>query len=519
MTSNIELIGAGRLGAGAKTADSSDFPEPYGPAAPIGQHLRVERLVRITSRRMLYLVNNISPLWNKRKCWACGNLYSPNRAQSCTLCGTPLRDRRFLMSIRWDPDLFSGFEGCYQEEMTPLRILQPIAMSYRDRRLMSVYTYNGERLLLDEPTPLPSDYLMIMAHRLGGLLNVYHERGVQLVEFDSSNIMKLPDGSPAWFDLDVKRIVGNRVGLERMPEQPILRDVKNLCSLVAKFCNVENAGLLDVLERGSAGQYQTPDEFCSVLEDGLDRLSDVSESDRAALYTDTGLTRALNEDSFAWRTLADGVMLYVTADGMGGHAGGEWASAKASEVIVEHMVKSVKTSEIEPLKKHLTKAVLLANDAVIEEGKRRGAMIGSTIVAAALAFRKLVVAHAGDSRAYRLRMGELTPITQDHSLVALWVERGKMSREEARVHPKSNVLHSHLGQEDDLEMDVEIHDVKSGDRLLFCSDGLWGEISETELKTILLRFPKPRDCVRQLVRAAYVSGGSDNITVLVVDVP
>ena len=80
MASNIELIGAGCLAEGPVKSGKSDFPVPYKPGAPLGQHLRIERLVRVLPDRMLYLANNISPLWNKRKCWACGHLYSPNRA-------------------------------------------------------------------------------------------------------------------------------------------------------------------------------------------------------------------------------------------------------------------------------------------------------------------------------------------------------------------------------------------------------------------------------------------------------
>ena len=136
-----------------------------------------------------------------------------------------------------------------------------------------------------------------------------------------------------------------------------------------------------------------------------------------------------------------------------------------------------------------------------------------------VSFRKLLMAHVGDSRGYLLRNGKLKPLTKDHSLVALWVERGKLSREEARVHPKSNVLHSHLGQEDDLDVDLGVYDLRAGDRILICSDGLWGEMPDEEIQTIVTRFPKPRNCVQQLVRAAYTGGGSDNTTVMIIDIP
>lgn len=520
MASNIEVIGAGCLADGVSTSGKSDFPVPIRPNAPIGQHLRVERLVRVLPDRMLYLANNHSPLWSHRKCWACGHLYSPNRAQSCTLCGTPLRDRRFLVSVHLDADKFTGFEGFHQNDMGQLRIIQPILMTYRERRLVAVYPYNGERLLVDEPAALRSDYLLILVHRLAGLLNSFHERGAVLSEFTAANIVKLPDGSPAWFDVDIARVVGSRAELLKMQSKPIARDLANLCRIASRYCNASNEGLKKFFEKGAVGdRYHEPNELLDELEAVLDKYSDFADTDRVAMYTDSGLVRALNEDTWSCTALADGVMLYVCADGMGGHAGGEWASAEACDSISNYMAKKVQTSELEPLRVHLEDAIRAANGAIVAEGKRRGAAIGTTVVAAMVSFRKLLIAHVGDSRGYLLRDGKLMAITKDHSLVALWVERGKLSREEARVHPKSNVLHSHLGQEDDLDVDLSVFDLKSGDRVLICSDGLWGEIPETEIGHIVCRFPKPKDCVQHLVRAAYAAGGSDNTTVMVVDIP
>ena len=520
MASNIELIGAGCVAEGTGKSGNSDYPEAFPPGAPLGQHLRIERLVRLLPGRMLYLANNFSPLWNKRKCWACGHLYSPNRAQSCTMCGTPLRDRRFLVAVRWQAKQFPAYEGLYQQDLGQLRIMQPISMFYRDRKLITIYPYNGERLMADEPSPYNSDYMLIMAHRLAGLLNSYHKKGVKLAAFDASNIVKMPDGSPAWFDLDVERLLPSRDALKAEKDDPIARDVRRFCELMARHCNATHEGLLQFFEQGmEEGVYTEPNHLVEAIEDALDKYSDFVDSERMALFTDAGLVRGLNEDHWSCRQLADGVMLYVCADGMGGHAGGEWASEEACRVITEFMFAKVKTSELEPLKDHLKEAILQANSSVVAEGKRRGAAIGSTVVAAMVSFRKLLMAHVGDSRGYLLRNGSLKPLTKDHSLVALWVERGKLSREEARVHPKSNVLHSHLGQEDDLDVDLAVYDLKAGDRVIICSDGLWGEMPDEELEAIAVRFPKPKDCIQHLVRAAYASGGTDNTTVLVIDIP
>ena len=320
--------------------------------------------------------------------------------------------------------------------------------------------------------------------------------------------------------MNVERVVSSINDLKALKSDPIGRDVRNLCQILARFCNPANEGLLDFFEGGTeVGKYPQPEFFVEALEKAIDEYADFVDTGRIALYTDTGLSRGLNEDTWAARQLADGVMLYVCADGMGGHAGGEWASAEACRVIIKMMADKVKTSELEPLKKHLGAAILAANQAVVAEGKRRGASIGTTVVAAMVSFRKLLMAHVGDSRGYLLRGGKLKPLTKDHSLVALWVDRGKLTREEARVHPKSNVLHSHIGQDDDLDMELNVFDLEAGDRVLICSDGLWGEVPEEELESIACRFPLPRDCVQHLVRKAYEAGGSDNTTVLIIDIP
>ena len=116
------------------------------------------------------------------------------------------------------------------------------------------------------------------------------------------------------------------------------------------------------------------------------------------MFTDSGLVRALNEDTWSCTALADGVMLYVCADGMGGHAGGEWASANACDSISKYMDTKVQTSELEPLRVHLEDAIREANGSIVAEGKRRGAAIGTTVVAAMVSFRKLLIAHVGDSQ-------------------------------------------------------------------------------------------------------------------------
>ena len=125
----------------------------------------------------------------------------------------------------------------------------------------------------------------------------------------------------------------------------------------------------------------------------------------------------------------------------------------------------------------------------------------------------------GDSRAYRLRDGTLRQLTEDHSVVAARVAAGTLSAEDARHHPDANILLHYLGREADADADIYQLDVSPGDRLLLCSDGLWGELDDRRIATMLGEDPDPRRTVRRLVRAANDAGGRDNVTAMLIDIP
>jgi protein phosphatase len=133
--------------------------------------------------------------------------------------------------------------------------------------------------------------------------------------------------------------------------------------------------------------------------------------------------------------------------------------------------------------------------------------------------RQAYVANVGDSRAYLLRDGVLHQVSKDHSLVARLVEQNRLSREDARHYPHSNVLLRTVGTERNVEIDIFSVELESGDRLLLCSDGLWGEVEDEDIESILNHYEDPRVACRELVRAAHHGGGKDNVTVLVIGVP
>ncbi|NBI31807.1 Stp1/IreP family PP2C-type Ser/Thr phosphatase [Enterorhabdus sp. P55] len=224
--------------------------------------------------------------------------------------------------------------------------------------------------------------------------------------------------------------------------------------------------------------------------------------------TDVGCVREHNEDS-----LVVAPPLYVVCDGMGGHAAGEVASEIAVDVIAERAPRH-------PDAEALGRAVEEANLAIVRaarEGVGREGM-GTTCTAAMLENERLVIAQVGDSRAYLLHKGRLQQLTRDHSLMTDLIEAGKITSEEARVHPQRSVITRALGSDPRTTPDLFEINVETGDRLLLCSDGLSGMVEDDEIESLMARTPDPQRCAALLVNEAIAHGGYDNVTVVVADV-
>ncbi|MCA9571624.1 MAG: serine/threonine-protein phosphatase, partial [Myxococcales bacterium] len=222
--------------------------------------------------------------------------------------------------------------------------------------------------------------------------------------------------------------------------------------------------------------------------------------------TDVGLKRDRNEDAFL---VNDELRLYVVADGMGGHAGGQHASALAVNT-VEEMVDTIALSasedDVDPvdhLKAGLDRAVRLAgkriHDFASAHPEFRG--MGTTIVVVLVVGSNAFVAHVGDSRVYLVRDGAIEQVTDDHSLVAQSIREGVLTAEEARTHRMRNVITRALGFNADVEVDVQVRAVTRGDRFLLCSDGLSGKLEADEMRE-LLDAHEPVEATRQLVGLA-----------------
>jgi serine/threonine protein phosphatase PrpC len=245
---------------------------------------------------------------------------------------------------------------------------------------------------------------------------------------------------------------------------------------------------------------------------------------RYAARTDLGMKRGHNEDCYA---ILEEECLVLVADGMGGHSSGEVASGLATVEIGEfyHRTQEDPDSELPfempveltPVERRLVCGFKLANlrifEAATADQGRRG--MGTTLVAAAVADSQVCIAHVGDSRAYRIRGGAITPLTRDHSLLEQFKEiNPEMTKEEQERFPHKNVITRALGLNESVEVDIKTHDLQESDLYILCSDGLSGMVSDDEMLEVAQESPTIEKAVATLVERANEAGGSDNITVV-----
>ncbi|MDY5349537.1 MAG: Stp1/IreP family PP2C-type Ser/Thr phosphatase [Candidatus Ventricola sp.] len=227
----------------------------------------------------------------------------------------------------------------------------------------------------------------------------------------------------------------------------------------------------------------------------------------ATLRTDIGRVRRQNEDA-AWMDESRGV--FAVADGMGGHLAGEVASSMAMDA-----VRELAGSDARPGIGAMRSAVQRAHNAILAHAgtHRECAGMGTTLSLMWRAGRFMYIAHVGDSRIYRLRDGSLEQITQDHSLVAELVRAGLITAEEARRHPRRNIITRALGTQGDNTPDLLAADNRPGDLWLLCTDGLTGMVPDAVIERTLLDLPLEAAADR-LLGLALEAGGSDNVTLI-----
>jgi protein phosphatase len=242
---------------------------------------------------------------------------------------------------------------------------------------------------------------------------------------------------------------------------------------------------------------------------------------KAGVATDIGLVRNINQDSYYCSAVTGSLFLYIVADGMGGHNGGEIASKTSVETIrcfIE--THQDKTGYLEDRLYMIKEAMSRANREVYSHAMSTEGLegMGTTLTMALIEGKKLHIGHIGDSRMYLMRNGECEKLTEDHSLVAELIKKGSISPEEGDKHPQKNIITKALGTDRLVEMDLLTKDLRDGDLILLCTDGLTNMLDLDDIVSMCRVEDNPQSLSEALVEKANSKGGRDNITVIAVKV-
>ena len=233
-----------------------------------------------------------------------------------------------------------------------------------------------------------------------------------------------------------------------------------------------------------------------------------------------GIIRKNNEDSiYVSGEDTEIKNIFIVADGMGGHSAGEVASSLAIKTFVDSVKESTDNfDDNEDMLDILIESFAKANKTIyslsLKDETTMG--MGTTFTCAYISGNKLIGVHAGDSRIYALEKGVLKQITNDHSFVMEMVKSGKLTAEEARVHPKRNIITRALGTEEKVEADTVIKDITNCSAVLLCSDGLSSMVEDSDIEKILNENKDAQKAVEMLIEKANDNGGKDNISVVII---
>lgn len=244
-----------------------------------------------------------------------------------------------------------------------------------------------------------------------------------------------------------------------------------------------------------------------------------------AAKTDIGLVRSHNEDAIA---ISSKCGLAILADGMGGYNAGEVASGIATSVLKESLEERLQSQHwnarsnwSKRIQQFMVESIVHANGSIIEAARIEPSYsgMGTTLVAALFHHNKAIVAHVGDSRAYRLRQGELVQITRDHSLLQEQIDAGLVSEEGAKFAQNRNLITRAMGIDYDVEVEIHEHQTEDGDIYLLCSDGLSDMLSAQEIVSMVTKAGLTIETICDaLVDKANQNGGRDNISVVLIKV-
>jgi len=238
-----------------------------------------------------------------------------------------------------------------------------------------------------------------------------------------------------------------------------------------------------------------------------------------AVRSDVGKVREINEDAYL---VEPETGLFIVSDGMGGHPGGEIASAFVASdlsVTIDTGLHKLRSDSRHAMRRLIKRAIRQHSRQVRIEGQNESGYkdMGATVVLALVHNGRATIANLGDSRLYRFRRGKLTQLSRDHSVIGELIEQGKLRPEEAENHAAGGMITQYMGMEKKPRPYIKSFQIKKNDRLLLCSDGLTDMLSDVEIQSVLSQNPDADAAVQTLVKQANNAGGADNITVILID--
>lgn len=514
-------------------------PRPSG--AVFNNYFLVERLVYSAEQENRYIVRqpNETEEQRIRVCPnpACGAVFLPlpdGPMRFCTDCKTALgQDKPSLVLIETPKLLFNKVNEIALLGLAHSTVRPPL-LSFTDQ------VHNSSRycVVVPETQPLtarpePSQALL-WGQQLAQGLHYLHQNGVFFQGRIHEQIFGLDGNRPVFANFAEAEYQAQGMHLEH-PD-----DVNALSLMVFAWATGKtqpgyDANLPPSLN-GLFEQALTPPGFSTgealaqAIDMAVKEASVVVPVDfRMGRKTNVGKQRNLNEDSLLTlesnriqQSVGQPLGVYVVADGMGGHAAGEVASALivntiAQKAALELFRQQTYAPTDQDRQRWVIEAVDSANSAVFEKRKSAGTDMGSTLVIALMEGTKAFISNVGDSRAYRINARGIQQITTDHSLVQRLIATNQITPAEARHHPQRNVVYRTVGDKPKVEIDINQFNFAIGDRLLLCSDGLSGMVEDHYLQQIVMGASSPQAAVDALIEAANEAGGEDNITAILVE--
>lgn len=466
----------------------------------------------------------------------CRTIYRPvgeEVEKFCTQCGQPLDTKTpLLLLIEVDTDRFASIKPVLDLHLVHPNIHPPVAKFQQNIQGAAHYCLVSP-LSEDLPDQPEMSDVLDWSTQLSQALDYMQAKGVVLGdELDQSSI-GMADGKVVWRNFTSARI------LPILTDRDKINNVRQLALAMYFWMTGKTTYSLDpylppalneLFQKALVGDgFTSGDEFEQQIKNVISTAPKRLNLDyQLGRRTHPGKVRSNNEDSILSIELSrmnlgiiQPISLIAVADGMGGHASGEQASSLVIDAIAQIgalELGALQNPSYEEFGDWVKRAIQAANQAVYAARQNAGNDMGSTLVLGLIVGSQAYLGHTGDSRIYLVNKESIKQLSTDHSLVQHLISIGKITQDEARIHPQRNIIYRSLGEKPEVEADYFNQQLFPQDRLLFCSDGLTGMLNDQQIQKIILEASSPQAACDQLVEEANAAGGEDNISALLVEV-